>query len=79
MSDDLSMKGGLAPQFTKTWYDKNIYDSLSFRKKRGGKNEFGAEVEAIIPDAAEVRLLGNRHKQCKYYSIGVEVCHTQML
>ena len=23
--------------------------------------------------------MGNRHRQCKYYSIGVDVCHTSML
>ena len=79
MSDYISVNGALDPKHTKTWFDKNIYDPIAFKKKRGGKNEFGAEVEAIIPDAAEVRLLGNRHRQCKYYQIGVEVCHTQML
>ena len=67
MSDYISVNGALDPKHTKTWFDKNIYDPIAFRKKRGGKNEFGAEVEAIIPDAAEVRLLGNRHRQCKYY------------
>ena len=23
--------------------------------------------------------MGNRHRDCKYYAIGVDVCHTQML
>ena len=62
-----SVNNMLSPKFTKTWYDKNIYDPVFYRKKRGAKNEFGQEVEAIIPDEAEIRLLGNRHKQCKYY------------
>ena len=79
MSQYVNLNGALAEKHTKTWYDKNIYNPISFKKKRGGKHEFGNEIEAIIPDAAEVRLLGNRHKQCKFYSIGVEVCHTQML
>ena len=79
MTDPINLNGALDAKFTKTWYDKNIYEPLRFQKKRGAKHEFGADVEGIIPDAAEVRLLGNRHKQCKYYQIGVEVCHTQML
>ena len=56
-----------------------VYDTLSYRKKHGAKHEVGVEIEGIIPDAAEVRLLGNRHRQCKYYQIGVDVCHTSML
>ena len=44
-----------------------------------GAHEVGLEVEAIVPKADEIRLLGNRHKQCTYYSIGVDVCHTSML
>ena len=72
----MSAAGLLPDKYTKTWYDKMIYEPLEFRKKRGAKHEFGIEVEPIIPDAAEVRLLGNRHRQCKYYAIGVDVCHT---
>ena len=64
---------------SKTYYDKMVYDTMQFRKKRGASHEVGVEIEGIIPDAAEIRLLGNRHKQCKYYQIGVDVCHTSML
>ena len=64
---------------SKTFYDKMVYDTLNFKKKRGGKHELGLEVEAIIPSPAEIRLLGNRHRSCKYYQIGVDVCHTSML
>ena len=49
------------------FYDKLVYDPLHFRKKRGAKHEVGVEAEKIIPDADEIRLLGNRHKNCKYY------------
>lgn len=51
----------------KQFYDKMVYDTLNYRKKHGAKHEVGVEIEGIIPDAAEVRLLGNRHRQCKYY------------
>ena len=51
----------------KLFYDKMVYDSLSYRKKSGAKHEVGVEIEGIIPEAAEIRLLGNRHRQCKYY------------
>ena len=50
-----------------TFYDKMVYDTMMFRKKRGAKHEVGVEIEGIVPDAAEIRLLGNRHNQCKYY------------
>jgi hypothetical protein len=52
------------------YYDKNIFNNLHFKKKRGTKNEFGVELESIIPTEGEIRLLGNRHKQCLYYQIG---------
>ena len=63
----------------KTFYDQMVYDPMMYKKKRGAKHEVGIEIEGIIPDAAEIRLLGNRHRQCKYYQIGVDVCHTSML
>ena len=44
-----------------------VYDPMMYKKKRGAKHEVGVEIEGIIPDAAEIRLLGNRHRQCKYY------------
>jgi hypothetical protein len=71
--------GGSSLPDTKTYYDKMVYDTMVFKKKRGAKHEVGVEIEGIIPEAAEIRLLGNRHKQCKYYAIGVDVCHTSML
>lgn len=62
-----------------TFFDKNVYDPINWKKKRGAKHDVGVEVEKITPDAAEIRLLGSRHKSCRYYSIGVDLCHTQML
>jgi hypothetical protein len=59
--------GGHTDLPAKTFYDKMIYDPMMFRKKRGAKHEVGVEIEGIIPEAAEIRLLGNRHRQCKYY------------
>ena len=44
-----------------------VYDTLNYKKKQGSKHEVGVEIEGIIPEAAEIRLLGNRHRQCKYY------------
>ena len=68
---------------------------MHFKKKKGAKHLTGVEIEAVVPNEAEVRLLGNRHRQCLYYQIGkyycwlfnnshlffigVDVCHTQML
>ena len=63
----------------KTYYDKMVYDQMNFKKKAGAKHATGIEIEGIIPSEAEIRLLGNKHRQCRYYSIGVDVCHTSML
>ena len=78
MSDKYGNNVGGVPNMD-SFYDKFVYDEMFFKKKRDGKHEVGCEVEAITPGAEEIRLLGNRHFQCRYYSIGVEVCHTAML
>ena len=49
---------------------------MRYKKKKG---EFGYTPEVLIPSEGEIRLLGNRHRQCRYYSIGVDICQTQML
>mmetsp|Transcript_5439 Transcript_5439/g.9177 ORF Transcript_5439/g.9177 Transcript_5439/m.9177 type:complete len:107 (-) Transcript_5439:210-530(-) len=66
---------------TEDHYDQleNAYDPILFKKKKGAKHLFGVDLDMIVPSEGEVRLLGNRHKQCFYYSVGVDVCHTQML
>ena len=62
-----------------TFFDKMVHDPINWKKKKGSKHEFGIEVERITPGADEIRLLGNRHRDCKYYQIGVDVCQMQML
>lgn len=62
-----------------TFFDKMVQDPINWKKKKGSKHEFGIEVERITPGADEIRLLGNRHRDCKYYQIGVDVCQMQML
>ena len=52
---------------TSSFYDKLNFNALHFRKKKGSSHEFGVELEPIVPTAGEVRLLGNRHRQCAYY------------
>ena len=52
------------------FYDAFTREPLFWRKKKDGKHEFGLEYEPITPKAGEVRLLGNRNKQCNYYRIG---------
>ena len=64
---------------TNTWFDKNTYNPMHYRKKRGGDHSVGAQIEAITPSADEIRLIGNKHKNCNYYQIGVEVCQFQMI
>lgn len=45
-------------------------DPVNLTKRQKSKHEFGFEYENIVPSEGEIRLLGNRHKQCRYYSIG---------
>ena len=66
-SQPYGLGAGGTSDLPKQFYDKMVYDTLNFRKKAGAKHEVGVEIEGIIPDASEVRLLGNRHRQCKYY------------
>ena len=52
------------------FYDVFNRNPLEWRKKKGSKHEFGVEYQAIVPKDGEVRLLGNRNRQCDYYAIG---------
>ena len=63
------------------YYDKveNSENPLHFKKRKGASHKAGVDLDMIIPSEGEIRLLGNRNRQCAYYSIGVDVCHTQML
>jgi hypothetical protein len=45
-------------------------DPINYTIKKDSKHEFGTEHERIIPSEGEVRLLGNRHRDCRYFSIG---------
>lgn len=59
-------QAGKAPYY----YDKLVYNSLHYKKKKGGNHDIGLELDGVMPTPGEVRLLGNRHKQCLYYQIG---------
>ena len=60
-----------SPQF----FDReDHYDPLEYEKLKNGRNEFGIEVIRKVPSEGEVRLLGNRHRECLYYSIGLQQC-----
>ena len=60
---------------TPTFYDKVFYNTLHFKKRKGATHEFGHDLEAVIPSAGEIRLLGNRNRQCTYYQIGKSSQH----
>jgi hypothetical protein len=59
--DDFGSNVGGTPDY-KNFYDKFVYEPLHFKKRRGGAHSVGLEVEAVMPDTEEVRLLGNRHR-----------------
>ena len=72
-------EGEQPPAFSPDMWDKFNRNPLHYKKKKGAKNEFGLEYESIIPSEGEIRLLGNRAKQCEYYRYGVEFCHLEMV
>ena len=51
----------------KSYYDTMHFNTLHYKKKKDGKHEFGLDIEAVIPSAEEIRLLGNKNRQCKFY------------
>ncbi len=55
----------------KPWH--NIFNPLEYTIKKDSKHEFGTEVSSILPSEGEIRLLGNRHRQCMYYTIGMNI------
>jgi hypothetical protein len=64
----------------KKFYDvENIMNPLHYKEKVNSKHEFGKEYEVIIPKEGEIRLLGNRHRDCRYYSLGLELCKQRIL
>ena len=55
---------GSRPSADVGYYDKleNAYDDLHFKKRKGAKHSCGVDVEGVVPQESEVRLLGNRHR-----------------
>jgi len=54
----------------KSYYDFPYFNPLHWKQRDNNKHEFGLEIERVIPTEGEVRLLGNRHRDCRYYSLG---------
>lgn len=46
------------------------WDPITYKVRKDSKHEFGIEYMKIVPSEDEVRLLGNRHRDCRYYSLG---------
>ena len=64
-------------EFGRTTYENDFYDTvesqanpLHFKKKKGAAHRTGVDLETIVPSLGEVRLLGNRIRQCTYYQVG---------
>ncbi len=54
-------------------------DPVNFKLRDKSTHEFGLEYMSIVPSEGEVRLLGNRHRDCRYFSIGVELCKQRVV
>lgn len=63
----------------KKFYDLEKEDPVNFKLRDSSLHEFGLEYMQIVPSEGEVRLLGNRHRDCRYYSIGVEMCKQRIV
>ncbi len=55
------------------YFDNLVFNPLHWKKRLAGKHEFGLDVEKIVPKEGEIRLLGNRHRDCRYYSLGNKI------
>lgn len=62
------------------YYDiEDYYDKLNFEKIPNVTTEFGIPVRKVIPSEGEIRLLGNRHFDCSYFSMGLDVCRSKVI
>jgi hypothetical protein len=56
----------------KKYYDtEENKDPINYKVRTKSAHEFGIEYEKILPSEGELRLLGNRHRDCRYYSLGI--------
>lgn len=63
----------------KFYDDPNYYDKLIYEKVPNSDDEFGPKMQKIVPSEGEIRLLGNRHRDCAYFSMGLDVCRKRVL
>jgi len=63
----------------KKFYDVEKDDPVNYKLRDKSLHEFGMEYLHVVPSEGEVRLLGNRHRDCRYYSIGVELCKERIV
>lgn len=52
------------------YYDLPFFNPVQWKKRAKGKHEFGFDLERIVPSEGEIRLLGNRHRDCRYFTLG---------
>ena len=64
----------------KQFYDlEDNFDTITYKKRENSKHEFGLELDLVVPKEGEVRLIGNKHRDCRYYSLGLELCKLRVL
>jgi hypothetical protein len=63
----------------KKFADVETEDTINYKLRDSSKHEFGLDYMKIVPSEGEVRLLGNRHRDCRYYSLGVEMCKQRII
>jgi hypothetical protein len=63
----------------KKYYDIEKDDSVNYKLRDSSRHEFGLEYMKVVPSEGEVMLLGNKHRDCRYYSIGVEMCKQRII
>ena len=63
----------------KKFHDIEKNDPINYKLRSGSKHEFGLEYMQTVPSEGELRLLGNRHNDCRYYSLGLEMCKQRIV
>lgn len=61
------------------YFDIKYYNDIEYEKRKDSKDNFGIEIMQKVPSESEVRLLGNRHRECFYYSAGLEFCKKKVV
>lgn len=59
--------------------DPDHFDKIIYQKVPNANHDFGVQVMNIVPKEGEIRLLANRHRDCGYYTMGLDICRRRII